>query len=186
MPRILYTLTAVALTLGSAWAQPGYKSSKVTDSENSYTYYNYKPAKRGKTQSAPVVVEVPAATPASGPRVIHSYPAQPSAQEIQMGQALPPHPPGMPQYPMPYAAQGYYNMPQPYFAPQPYYFGPQPQPYYCAPGAALQIQTRGWQFQGSFNRGFQCGPGFQNNLTPQRFDLRPGEHPLSIQPMGPR
>jgi len=34
-------------------------------------------------------------------------------------------------------------------------------------------------FNGGFNGGF--GPGFQSNLTPQRFDPQPGQHPMSIQ-----
>ena len=160
----------VALTCGCAWAQPGFTSTQVNENQNSYTYYNYKPVKKkvrpsSVTPSAPVLVEVPAAR--QGPHVIDSYPARPSPQEIQMGQALPPHPPGMPQYPMTYQVQ------------QPYYFGPQPyfnQPVY-SPG-----------FFPGYRPGYCPAPGprFSNNLTPQRFDPQPGEHPLSIQPMRPR
>jgi hypothetical protein len=42
---------------------------------------------------------------------------------------------------------------------------------------------------GGYNRGYRpsvCGPGFVPNLTPQRFDPQPGDHPYSIQMPRPR
>ena len=46
---------------------------------------------------------------------------------------------------------------------------------YCQPG---------FQSSGGFTPVY--GPGFQSNLTPQRFDPQPGDHPYSIQQPRPR
>lgn len=48
----------------------------------------------------------------------------------------------------------------------------------CAPRNGRGFRNRGFS-NGGFNGGF--GPGFQSNLTPQRFDPQPGQHPMSIQ-----
>jgi len=51
----------------------------------------------------------------------------------------------------------------------------------CYPGRAF-FPGMGPGYAPGFSPGYApCGPGFSNNLTPQRFDPQPGDHPYSIQ-----
>ncbi|MFN8606046.1 MAG: hypothetical protein U0931_00850 [Vulcanimicrobiota bacterium] len=167
------------LTTGLAVAEPQAKVRKLSDNENSYTYYNWRPnrPKPPAPAQAPVAPASPtAAAPTAGYAPWQPNPAllNPSqAPQYNPGYNLPPAQPVAP--PMNYAPQSYYS--SPYFS-SGYYNGS-----YSYPG--LQVSNSGFYnglsisgvyrngnvtvragspgyFPGFYGPGFQGGGGFHH------------------------
>ena len=133
MQRSLW-LGLILVAVGtSAFADPQAKVRKVSNQENSYTYYNWKPNKP-KAAVAPAPVAAPAAAP-----VAPAYtPIRPTPALLN-----------------PAAAGGYVD-PNP--AP-PTYDGPGPPSYYANPGFSSGFYNSGYSYPGLSvsNSGFNAG-----------------------------
>lgn len=149
MQRSLWPGLILIALVTSAFADPQAKVRKVSDQENSYTYYNWKPAKPKAV--APVAAPAPAATVAPAYTPVRPTPA-----------LLNP------------AAAGGYVDPNP--AP-PVYYGPAPQSYY-GPGAGVGVgsgfYSTGYSYPGlsvsqsGFNAGLSINGVYRNgNVTIQ-------------------
>jgi hypothetical protein len=151
MKRNLWIGLILITVVGMAAADPHAKVRKVNDSENSYTYYNWKPNKP-KPQMAPAVAAPVAAPAAAAPA---PAPAAPAYTPVQPSPALM-NPAMAPEY-----NPGYNAMPAQQVAP-PAYYGPQsygPQSYYSSPYFSSGYYNSGYSYPGLqvSNSGFYNG-----------------------------
>lgn len=137
MKRNLWAGLILIMAVGLAGADPQARVRKVNDSENSYTYYNWRPNKP-KPQTAPAVAAPAVAPAAAVPAAPPAYsPVQPSPALMNPSMA-PEYNPGynaMPVQPM---------APPAYYAPQSY----GPQSYYYSPYFSSGFYNSGYSYPG--------------------------------------
>ncbi len=127
----------------SAFADPTAKVRKVTNQENSYTYYNWKP-NRPKAQTS--AAAPPAAAPTTVAPGAGYTPIRPTPALLN-----------------PAAAAGYVDPAASYPPPQqmapPAYYGPGPQSYYSSPAFSGGFYNNGYAYPGLqvSNSGFFTG-----------------------------
>ena len=172
-----------SMGLASAESYPVYKKVKKIDKNHtSYTVIDKRPKKKKKAEAAPSYAEVQVAPPAleaAAPPALPA-PAEPVVAEEPGGETYSQsHNPGPAQMASNRSAS---------FSSSIYTPGPIWSPYFN--GGFNGGWNGGWNgayynngysnWNGGFNNGY-CAPGMRTNLTPQRFDPLPGQHPYSIQ-----